>query len=139
MRLPDDTKILIIEDDPGHARLIEIFLVEAGFSNERIVLGRGDEAADLLFEEGKFKGHPRPRPMVVFLDLNLPGLHGYSLLERMREKGVAEEMPVIVITSSADPDERNRAITKGADAFIAKPPSAQAIRDTFARLGLLAN
>lgn len=137
MPLPETMTIMIVEDDVGHARFIEIMLRTAGFDNEIIILHSGREAVDCLFEEGPCQGRPRPDPLVLLLDLNLPGVDGHEILEQIRATDSTANLPVVVVTSSLDPDEARRCMALGADAFIPKPPSAAMLRQTFERIGLM--
>lgn len=137
MPLPEDMTILIVEDDHGHARYIEIMLQAAGFGNETLTLHNGREAADCLFSEGACAHRPRPHPLLVLLDLNLPGVNGHEILARIRATEETATIPVVVVTSSLDPDEEVRCRRLGADAFIVKPPQPEGLKAVFGNLGLL--
>lgn len=137
MKLPEDLTILIVEDNKAHARLVDIFLKEAGFDAPTRFVHRGDDAWSFLFDgEGEWARSGR-HPLLVFLDLNLPGVHGHEILRKLRSTPETARIPVIIVTSAADPDEKERCLRLGADAFILKPPTPEALRETFAALGLL--
>ena len=137
MPLPPSMKVLIVEDNKGHARLIDIFLREAGFDNERIILFSGTEAVDFLFDGGEYDGHSCPESLLLLLDLGLPGIDGHDILERLKKTETTAHFPVVVVTSNIDPDEEDRCRALGADAFLVKPPSPVAFQETFKALGLL--
>lgn len=137
MKLPEDLAIMIVEDNKAHARLIDIFLKEAGYDNPTFVVDRGDDAWTFLFDaEGQWSRSGR-HPLLVFLDLNLPGVHGHEILRKLKNTSATADIPVIVVTSAVDPDEKERCLRLGADAFILKPPTPGALRETFEILGLL--
>lgn len=137
MKLPEDMTVMIVEDNKGHARLLDIFLKEAGFDNPTILVHRGDDAWRFLFDrDGGWETSGR-LPLVVFLDLNLPAVHGHDILRKIRNTPTTARIPVIVVTSSIDPDEKERCLRLGADAFIPKPPTPEALQETFKNLGLL--
>ncbi|MBF0094996.1 MAG: response regulator [Alphaproteobacteria bacterium] len=136
MILPSGMTILIIEDSRAHARLIEIYLQELGCANPTTIVDRGDTACDLLFGRGEYEGRTFPDSLLVFLDLNLPGVHGHDILKEMRERPATSGIPVIVCTSSADPGEERRCLDLGASAFVEKPPSPSLLQETFETLGL---
>ena len=72
-----DTTILLVEDDPGHARLIEKNLRRSNVMNGVIKASNGQQALDYLFSEGQYAGTERASPLPVLLDLNMPVLDGY--------------------------------------------------------------
>ncbi len=139
MRLPADMTVLIVEDERGHARLMEIILRNDGVENEIIVIHNGTEAMEFLFAEGRHEGGGAKRPLVVFLDLNLPGTDGHDILQRLKSTDTTLDIPVVVITSSADPDEKVRCEGLGCDAFLVKPPGPRAFAETFVALGIAAS
>lgn len=136
LKLPDEMRILILEDNRGHARLIDIFLAEAGFDNERIFHSTGEETHTFLFGDNGFVSSPRPGSLLLLLDLNLPGITGRDILKQMRATPETSDLPVIVVTSSIDPEEEERCRQMGANGFILKPPSPRALQETFREVGL---
>ncbi len=79
-----EVSILIVEDDPGHARLIEKNLKRSNITNSVTAVSDGQQALDFLFGEGAFAGKELPAQLLVLLDLNMPVLDGYQVLERMK-------------------------------------------------------
>src|SRR4030042_3766961 len=102
--MPDIPKvtILLVEDDPGHARLIEKNLRRANITNDIVHVTDGQQAIDYLFSNG------RPPSLLVLLDLNLPVLDGYQVLERMRSDERTKRIPVIILTTP----EATRAVSR---------------------------
>ena len=85
--------ILLVEDDPGHALLIEKNLRRAGVSNEIAVLDNGQKAVDYLLKEGAYKESPHPLPPLILLDLNLPLLDGYQVLKIIKNDERTKKFP----------------------------------------------
>jgi len=113
--------ILVVEDDPGHARLIERNLRYSNIANEIVKLGNGQEALDYLFGEGEYAGADHSAPVLVLLDLNLPVLDGFQVLERLRADQRTKHIPVIMVTSSDDDQDVARCYELGCNGFLTKP------------------
>lgn len=113
--------ILVVEDDPGHARLIERNLRYSNIANEIVKLSDGQEALDYLFGEGKYAGVERSSALLVLLDLNLPVLDGFQVLERMKSDERTKHIPVIMVTSSDDTGDVTRCYELGCNVFLTKP------------------
>ncbi len=127
--------ILLVEDDRAHARLIEFVLRRTGIENPLVWIQSGPEALEYLFAMGRYEGREETPDLLVLLDLNLPGTDGHEVLERMRENDGTRNTPVIVVTSSADPDERLRCEKLGCSDFLEKPPAPHAFAEALERMG----
>ncbi len=136
MNKVNDVAILVVEDDPGHSRLIEKNLRRANVKNTIIKARNGRQALDYLFEEGEFKGQQRAPSLLVLLDLNLPVIGGIQVLKRMKESDTTKRIPVIILTTSDD----NRDITKcyelGCNVYVSKPVDYQKFSAAIQQLGL---
>ena len=110
--------ILLVEDNPGHARLVEKNLHRANITNPIIILSDGRQAMDYLFREGIYSGAPIPENLLVLLDLNLPVVDGYQVLRRMKENAATRRIPVIVLTTTDDAREINRCYDLGCNVYI---------------------
>jgi CheY-like chemotaxis protein len=128
--------IVLVEDDPGHARLIERNLRRASITNEIVVLGDGRQALDFLFSEGTHAGDPRPNPFMVLLDLNLPGVSGYQILERLKGDPKTHRIPVVVLTTTDDRREVTRCYELGCNVYMTKPVDYDQFSQAIAKLGL---
>jgi two-component system response regulator len=107
--------VLLVEDDPGHLRLVEIAFREIR-SDVHVVTARdGEEALELLLQEsmGNFD--------LVLLDLNLPRLCGEGVLSALQERVEVLDVPIIVLSSTANPVEIRGALELGASGFVTKP------------------
>lgn len=128
--------ILIVEDDPGHARLIEKNLRRGGVNNPFVKLGDGQQALDYLFSEGDYEGHPRPTPLLMLLDLNMPEINGYEVLKRMRANPDTLRIPVVILTTTDDDREIRHCYELGCSVYITKPVDYDDFSEAMKKLGL---
>ena len=132
-----EVSILIVEDDAGHARLIEKNLKRSNITNSVTAVSDGRQALDFLFGTGAFAGKEIPAQLLVLLDLNMPVLDGYQVLERMKADPRTKRIPVIVLTTTDDPREVARCYELGCNVYITKPVDYVKFADAIAKLGLL--
>lgn len=107
--------LLLVEDNPADARLVREALAERSERTNLHWLPNGQLALDRL------RSATEPRPDLVLLDLNLPGLHGLEVLSAIKADPSLQSLPVVVLTSSAAPRDVAAAYTAHADAFVLKP------------------
>jgi CheY-like chemotaxis protein len=131
-----DVAILLVEDDPGHTRLIEKNLRRANVKNEIAFATNGQEALDYLFCEGEYANNQHPSHLLVLLDLNLPVLDGYQVLERMKSDDRTKRIPVVILTTTDDPREVARCYELGCNVYIAKPVDYEQFSEAMRKLGL---
>lgn len=124
--------ILLIEDDPGHARLIERNLRRGHVANEIRRLSDGQAAVDYLFGEGL----EHPLPLLILLDLNLPGLSGFQVLERLKAERRTKHIPVIILTTTDNPQDIERCYALGCNVYITKPVAYAQFSEAIRQLGL---
>ena len=128
--------ILLVEDDPGHAVLIEKNLRRAGIANNIIRVDDGQKAVDFLFKKGEFSNDDRPTPLLILLDLNLPVLSGYQVIEMIKRNERTRQIPVIVITTTDTPHEVSRCYELGCNVYVTKPVEYEQFSDAIKTLGL---
>lgn len=128
--------ILLVEDDPGHARLIIKNLRRANLTNEIVAVEDGQQALDYLFSEGEYAGDVPPTPMLVLLDLNLPVLDGYQVLKRMKADERTKRIPVVILTTTDDTREVERCYDLGCNVYITKPVDYQQFSEAIRKIGL---
>jgi CheY-like chemotaxis protein len=128
--------ILLVEDDPGHARLIERNLRRAHITNAIITLSDGQEAVDYLFKEQTYAGAGHAMPLLMLLDLNLPGLDGYQVLTRLKADERTRHIPVIILTTTDEPYEIERCYTLGCNVYVTKPVEYAQFAEAIHTLGL---
>ena len=108
--------VLLVEDEEQLRRVMKDLLEREGY---RVVEARdGAQALDEV---------DRHAPDLILLDLNLPGLDGYGVLQRLRSRASTSEIPVIVLTAKGDEDNEVRVFQLGADDFLTKPFRARAL------------
>jgi chemotaxis family two-component system response regulator Rcp1 len=116
------SRILLVEDNAGDARLVRIALAEKLPSARLSVVTDGEQALAALLGGG-------PPPNLVLLDLNLPRVSGHEVLAAVRasDDPAVRRVPLIVLSSSADPEDIERSYELGANAYIAKPADLDAL------------
>ena len=118
----DHRPVLLIEDNPDDQFLTQIAFERGRIANELIIVGSGEEGLDFLFRLGKHADRPVEKsPSVVLLDVNMPGINGFQVLEELRAHPVAKAQPVIMLTSSDRDEDILRAYNHGANAYMRKP------------------
>jgi CheY-like chemotaxis protein len=128
--------ILLVEDDPGHARLIERNLRRAHMTNAIVRLSDGQQAVDYLFKERTYAEASHAMPLLMLLDLNLPGLDGYQVLTRLKADAHTRHMPVIILTTTDEPQEVKRCYALGCNVCLTKPVAYEEFAEAIRRLGL---
>ncbi len=128
--------IVMIEDDEGHARLIERNIRRAGVNNELVAFNNGTEAlAFLLGADGSGEVSAK-KHILVLLDLNLPDMTGISILEKIKANTHTKRSPVIVLTTTDDAREIQRCYDLGANVYITKPVDYDNFANAIRQLGL---
>jgi CheY-like chemotaxis protein len=128
--------MVLVEDDPGHARLIERNLRRAHITNDLVVLRDGQEAVEYFFPEGEDGAAGRVMPLLVLLDLNLPGVDGYQVLARLKADERTKRIPVIILTTTDDPRDIARCYDLGCNVYITKPVEYEQFAEAIRTLGL---
>ncbi len=124
--------IVMIEDDEGHALLIEKNVRRAGVSNDIRKFGNGTDALEFLFgDEG-----PIRHPVLVLLDLNLPDMSGIDILARLKGDDRTRTTPVIVLTTTDDKVEIQRCYDLGCNVYMTKPVNYESFATAIRQLGL---
>jgi CheY-like chemotaxis protein len=131
-----DVTILLVEDDPGHTRLIEKNLRRANIMNKIAFATNGQEALDYLFCEGAYDNNKHTSHLLVMLDLNMPVLDGYQVLERMKNDERTRRIPVVILTTTDDPREVRRCYELGCNVYITKPVDYEQFSEAIRKLGL---
>jgi len=128
--------IAMVEDDEGHARLIEKNLRRVGVHNEIVPLADGASAIAFLFgPDGSGLAH-KSRPLLILLDLNLPDMSGIDILKRLKENEHLRLAPVVVLTTTDDKSEIQRCYDMGCNVYITKPVDYEKFANAIKQLGL---
>ena len=126
--------IVMVEDDEGHARLIERNIRRAGISNKIHHFADGTRALEFLFEGGE--GPMLNGPALVLLDLNLPDMSGIDILAKIKAEPKLKRMPVVVLTTTDDKVEIQRCYDMGCNVYITKPVNYESFAEAIRQLGL---
>ena len=118
-----ENKILHVEDNPDDVMLMNLAFSRAGIAAKLEVVSDGDEAIAAL-ENGFLTGGP---PACVLLDVKLPRLSGLEVLAWIRNQPHLRRLPVILLTSSGQTADINRAYDLGANSFLVKPPDLDSL------------
>lgn len=128
--------IIMIEDDEGHARLIEKNIRRAGVANQIVPFTNGTEAiAYLLGPDGSGMVN-KGRQLLVLLDLNLPDMTGIDILEKVKGNEHTRRSPVVVLTTTDDQREIQRCYDLGANVYITKPVDYDGFANAIKQLGM---
>jgi DNA-binding response OmpR family regulator len=128
--------IVMIEDDEGHARLIERNIRRSGVNNEILPFTNGTAASRYLFgSDGSGHDH-KGRPLLVLLDLNLPDMTGIEILRQVKESKYLKSTPVVVLTTTDDSVEIKRCYEFGCNVYITKPVNYESFANAIRQLGL---
>ena len=132
-----DKEILLVEDNPDDVELTRIAFAEAGSGHVIRVVTDGVQALDYLFARGVHADRdPADLPALVLLDLNLPKLNGREVLQAMRANAATRALPVVVLTTSAEPLDVGSVYDLGANSYIQKPVEFERFLDVVRQIGL---
>lgn len=118
---PANRPILLVEDNETHYEAMARALRQAGCNQPLVRCADGDEALDYLYRRGRFRSsESAARPIIILLDLNLPGTCGQEVLVAIKSDAELKSIPVIIVTSLSDPGEVRRCYQFGANGFVRK-------------------
>jgi CheY-like chemotaxis protein len=126
-------EILLVEDNP-----VDVLITKKAFSNGRVysnlhVAEDGEEAMNFLYKRGKYSSAPSPD--MILLDLNLPKKDGRQVLEEIKQDPALRQIPVVVLTTSEDPEDIWKSYDLQANCFITKPVSMEQFTKALETLG----
>jgi CheY-like chemotaxis protein len=128
--------IIMVEDDEGHARLIEKNIRRAGVNNQLLAFVNGTTALEyLLGPDGSGEASAR-RQLLVLLDLNLPDMAGVDVLRQIKSNTHLKRTPVVVLTTTDDTREIQNCYDLGANVYITKPVNYDGFSNAIRQLGL---
>jgi CheY-like chemotaxis protein len=124
--------VLLVEDDADHVFLVRRALADVPGTEVIVeVAGDGEQATERLTRS---RFGPGGRPQLVLLDLKMPRMDGLEVLRRIRADAAVAELPVVVLTSSERPEDREAAVAAGATWFVCKPIDGRRFRSEVQQL-----
>jgi two-component system response regulator len=129
--------ILLVEDNPNDEALTLRAFRKSGITNVVVVVRDGAEALDYLFGSGTFDGRDsRKLPSVILMDLNLPKIGGLEVVRRVRADMRTALVPIVILTSSDEEEDRLKGYESGANSYVRKPVEFNKFASAVAQLGL---
>ncbi len=113
--------ILIVEDSDEDYEVTERALRDSNLANPLARCEDGQETFDYLYGEGQYANDNPPKPGIILLDLNMPGIDGRKVLKKIKADARFKEIPVVVLTTSSDERDIEECYRMGANTYIAKP------------------
>jgi len=131
-----DGDILIVEDNPDDEALVLRTLNKINVKNGIRVVRDGAEALEYLFRTGQYADRQSPRPIVVLLDIKLPKVDGLEVLRRVRADKRTKTLPVVILTSSDEQEDKVRGYDLGCNSYVRKPVKFDEFAEAVKSLGL---
>ena len=131
-----EANILIADDNKEHFELIRKNLLWAGVYNETHNFADGRQLLDFLFDTDKYlKEEQNNQEYILLLDLNIPGIGGVELLEKIKRDTKLKKIPVIILTTADDPNIIERCHNLGCSTYIVKPAEYNDFEKTIQKIG----
>ena len=131
--MSDRVEVLLVDDDRNDIDVALLALRRENLDVEVKVANGGGEALEMLGIEARGDGPARVHPRVVFLDLKMPGVDGWEVLQRIRESPSTQKIPVVVLSWSGQSHEVERCYRLGANSYLVKRSEATRPGDYFAQ------
>ncbi|TWE07733.1 response regulator receiver domain-containing protein [Pseudomonas sp. AG1028] len=128
--------ILLVEDNPHDLELTLIALERSQLANDVIVMRDGAEALDYLFRRGDHADRLPGNPAIMMLDLKLPKVDGLEVLKVVRDSPELRSMPIVMLTSSREGPDLQRAYELNVNAYVVKPVEFKAFVSAISDLGV---
>ena len=128
--------ILLVEDNPKDLELTLVALERSQLANEVIVMRDGAEALDYLLRRGAHADRAEGNPAVLLLDLKLPKVDGLEVLKMVRETAELRSIPTVMLTSSKEEPDLERAYSLGVNAYVVKPVEFKEFVSAISDLGI---
>ncbi|MDP1784961.1 MAG: response regulator [Sulfuricurvum sp.] len=129
--------ILLVEDNPDDVMLTLRALEQGHVINNVIVAEDGAKALDFLFGKGEFEGRDTAdRPGLILLDLKLPKVGGFEVLDAIKKDPLFKRVPVVILTSSRQEEDVVRGYDLGANSYIRKPVNFDTFVETVKQIGM---
>jgi CheY-like chemotaxis protein len=128
--------VLLVEDSPDHAELVQRSLADHRVASRIIHLTDGQQAIDYLLRRGAWSDPvSSPRPQLILLDLRLPRVDGLEVLDKIKGEPEVRSIPVVVLTTSDADRDVARAYDRHANSYLVKPVDFHQFRKLMEDLG----
>jgi two-component system response regulator len=135
--MPNETEILLVEDNPSDAEMTIRALRKNNLANFLVHVKDGAEALDFIFAEGAYSHREiSNKPKVILLDLKMPKVNGLEVLERIKKDERTSDIPVVVLTSSKEDPDIKRCYQLGVNSYVVKPVEFEDFHEAVSDLGL---
>jgi CheY-like chemotaxis protein len=134
--MKEEVVVLIVEDDDGHARLIEKNLRRACIDNKMLRFADGQQILDFLFRRGEGRQREDCAPYLLLLDIRIPKIDGVKVLRQIKQDEELRKIPVIMLTTTDDPREVDACHRLGCSHYIVKPVEYDKFSAALGQLGL---
>jgi CheY-like chemotaxis protein len=129
-------RILLIEDNPGHADLVKRTLQNHRIANKIFTVSDGEQALNYLRRCGEFEDpQTSPRPHVILLDLRLPKIDGQEVLKTIKTNEALKSIPVVILTTSKTEQDITMAYMNYANSYLVKPVDFEKFNQMMSDLG----
>jgi CheY-like chemotaxis protein len=129
--------ILVVEDNLTDVMLIRRAFAKANLENPLHVLGHGDAAVDYLAGRGEYADRAQfPLPALILLDLKLPRRSGLEVLDWLRGQEMLRRIPAVVLTSSKQSRDVDRAYDLGANSYLVKPVEFEELKEMLSKINV---
>ena len=125
--------ILLVEDDIADQKLIKTSLRSEKIANELYSVQTGEEGLDFLYRRGNYS-NGTPRPDLILLDLNMPGMGGKEFLRRVKEDEEVKEIPVVILTTSDAERDIIDSYKLQASGYVHKPVTLEEFKEGMKKL-----
>lgn len=128
--------ILLVEDDPAHAEIVKRNFESSRIVNRMIHVSDGQEALDYLYRRAAYsQPDSSPRPGLVLLDLRLPKVDGLEVLKIVKADPSLQNIPVVILTTSASETDIAKAYNNSANSYLVKPVDFKQFSELLETLG----
>jgi two-component system response regulator len=118
-RMGEPINILLVDDDEDCRLMIRDAIEEAGVKNNIYEVSSGKEALDFIYRRGGYEDAPRPG--LIYLDIDMPGISGQEVLRAIKSDERYKDIPVVMMTGLNDDREKLEAAKNGANSYTVKP------------------
>lgn len=134
--MSNEKVVLIVDDNPDDIELTLRALRRNGLACQIEVVRTGEEALDWLYAKGDYAGRDiNQKPFLILLDMHMPGISGLDVLKEIRSEGVTKYVPVVLFSTSQNPEDIAKSYDLGANSYVRKPVDFTGYSESMHQLG----